>query len=67
MVKLLVQADLSTAVIMAGVAIMLVSGGVTGHRLHRWLYYEAPAIGRRLPADIGAWVGLLVAALLLAA
>lgn len=67
MVRLLMQADLALGVIIAGVLITLAFGVVAGHRAHRWLYYVIPAIGRDLPADTGAWLGLSFAVLLLAA
>jgi hypothetical protein len=58
------HADIPLGIVVVGVAITLASGTISGMRLHRWLYYRS-AWGRRLPADTGAWLGLIVAGLFL--
>lgn len=58
------SADVPLGIVVAGVAITLASGTISGMRVHRWLFYRS-AWARRLPADTGAWLGLLVAGLLL--
>lgn len=67
MLRLLLQAELGATIIVVGALITLASGTLVGHRAHRWLYYFAPAFGRTLPADTGAWLGLAMAGLFLAA
>jgi hypothetical protein len=58
------SADIPLGIVVVGVVITLASGTISGMRLHRWLYYRSE-FGRRLPADTGAWVGLIVSGLLL--
>lgn len=58
------SANIPLGIVVVGVAITLASGTVAGMRLHRWLFYRTPW-GRRLPADTGAWAGLIIAGLLL--
>lgn len=67
MLRLLLETEIALAVVVIGAAIILTAGMLAGHRAHRWLYYFAPPIGRNLPSDTGAWLGLLTAGLLLAA
>lgn len=67
MLRLLLHAELEAAVVVAGAVIVLIGGVLAGYQIHRALYYGAPAIGRRLPSDAGAWAGLCVAGLLLLA
>lgn len=50
--------DLPLWIIVTGCAILIGSAVVTGHRIHRWLFYNFPSIGRNLPTDAGAWLGL---------
>lgn len=57
-------ADLPLSIVVLGVVITLASGTITGMRVHRWLFYRS-RWARRLPADTGAWAGLLLAGLLL--
>jgi hypothetical protein len=57
-------ADIPLGIVAAGTVITLASGTITGMRLHRWIFYNTPW-GRRLPADTGAWLGLIVAGLML--
>lgn len=56
--------DIPLGIVVAGVAITLASGTISGMRVHRWLFYKT-SWGRRLPADTGAWAGLIVSGLLL--
>lgn len=58
------HADIPLGIVVAGVAITLASGTITGMRVHRWLFYKT-SWGRRLPGDTGAWAGLIVSGLLL--
>lgn len=58
------SADIPLGIVVVGVAITLASGTVTGMRLHRWCFYRT-TWGRRLPADTGAWAGLIIAGLFL--
>lgn len=51
--------------IATAVLILLGGAAITGFRLHRWLFYNMPSIGRRLPADTGVYAGIAVAAALL--
>lgn len=53
-------ADIPLGIVVVGVAITLASGTITGMRVHRWLFYRT-TWGERLPADTGAWLGLLIA------
>ncbi|MCV0395492.1 MAG: hypothetical protein K5872_22350 [Rhizobiaceae bacterium] len=59
-------ADFNLWVAAIAVALTLAGGAVSGHRLHQWLFLHAPHIGRSLPADAGAWIGLAVSAAMLA-
>lgn len=58
-------ADFPLWVIAIGAMLVVATSTVTGHRLHRWLFYNLPALGRRLPPDAGAWLGFAFAILLL--
>lgn len=58
------HADIPLGIVVVGVAITLAGGTVTGMRIHRWCFYRT-TWGRRLPADTGAWAGLIIAGLLL--
>lgn len=41
------------------VAVVLIVAGstISGHRMHRWLFYNGWPFIRRLPVDLGAWLG----------
>lgn len=59
------SADIPLGIVVVGTAITLASGTISGMRLHRWTFYRT-TWGCRLPADTGAWLGLIVAGLFLA-
>ena len=43
---------------MAGAALILMGSVIAGYRLHCWIDGLFPKVGRYLPRDAGAWVGL---------
>lgn len=51
--------------LVAGSLIVIAGTAISGHQLHRWLFYSVPSIGQRLPADSGAWAGLIIGILVL--
>ncbi|KQT54616.1 hypothetical protein ASG43_03250 [Aureimonas sp. Leaf454] len=67
MVRLMLDAELSTTVVAAGSLLTLAFGLVLGHRGHFWLWFHAPGIERHLPTDAGALLGLASAMAVLAA
>lgn len=67
MVELMNGAGLAESTISIGVFLSLAFGMVAGHKAHRWLWYYAPGLGRLLPSDAGALLGLACAMAALAA
>ncbi|RFC65027.1 hypothetical protein DYI37_03950 [Fulvimarina endophytica] len=59
MFRLLLGLELDHATIAAMAAVVLLFGLVAGHRVHFWLWYASPWVRRHVPADSGAWIGLI--------
>ena len=52
------SADFQVWLTMAGAALILMGSVIAGYRLHCWIDGLFPKVGRYLPRDAGAWVGL---------